>query len=201
MTGLSDQLTATLISGGVALIVALLGIGGAITAQLVTTRRTFRNSLALFERQHAEQERVRQESLHREDAHRFTEQRRVVYGRLLRTANDLVLAGDAERAAEKHWERLQRQLDRTRNPTAALRDAAAESRLAADEAREARKKLATETTDLLEEIQLIADDAVRAAADALNARARDAPDVSDRGYGDARAGFLNAARQELGMGA
>ena len=59
MTGphiaLDTQMTTTLLSGTVALIVALLGIAGAIAAQLVATRRAYANSLALFERQHAQE--------------------------------------------------------------------------------------------------------------------------------------------------
>lgn len=50
----SDQLGAALVSGGAALIVALLGIAGAITAQLLATQRTSRNSLAMFDRERAE---------------------------------------------------------------------------------------------------------------------------------------------------
>lgn len=198
---MSDELTAAVVSGGVALVVALLGIAGAIIAQLVTTRRTFQNSLTLFERERAEQERIRRESLQREDAYRFTEQRRVVYGKLLRAANELVLARDAERAAEKRWERLQRQLGRTGAPTEALEVEAAESRQAADEARERKTALNLETTDLLEEVQLIADDPVRTAADELSVQARTADDVSNHGYKQARASFLRVAREELGIGA
>jgi len=75
------QVTAALISGGAALAVAVLGIGGAITAQLFTTRHALENSLALQERQYARQERERQEQSRREDAYRFAEQRRSTYGR------------------------------------------------------------------------------------------------------------------------
>ena len=57
------QVTAALISGGAALAVAVLGIGGAITAQLFTTRHALENSLALQERQYARQERERQETI------------------------------------------------------------------------------------------------------------------------------------------
>lgn len=60
---MNPQVNAALISGGVALVVALIGIAGAIAAQFVATKRGFANSLALLERQHhqalvlAEQER------------------------------------------------------------------------------------------------------------------------------------------------
>lgn len=83
------QVTTALISGGVALAVALLGIGGAIAAQLVASRRTFANSLALFEQQNAAQTRERTAEFRREEARQFAEERKNAYARLLRTADDL----------------------------------------------------------------------------------------------------------------
>lgn len=97
MTGphiaLDTQMTTTLLSGTVALIVALLGIAGAIAAQLVATRRAYANSLALFERQHAQEEasrkQQREEDIRREDAHRFADQRRATYARFLQLADEI----------------------------------------------------------------------------------------------------------------
>ena len=89
---MSTQVTMTLLSGAVALIVALLGIAGAIAAQLVATRRAYANSLALFDRQHAQEEasrkQQREEDIRREDAHRFADQRRAVYARFLQLADE-----------------------------------------------------------------------------------------------------------------
>jgi hypothetical protein len=69
--------------------VALLGIAGAIAAQLVASRRTFANSLALFEQQNAAQARERAAELRGEEARHFAEERKLAYARLLRTADDL----------------------------------------------------------------------------------------------------------------
>ena len=121
---MSTSVTAALVSGGAALVVALLGIAGAIAAQLVATRRAFENSLALFERQHARQEasrkQEREEEAHREDAYRFAEQRRSTYGRFVRLAREFVGAVDAERTVAKNLERIGRQRDRTRSSSADL---------------------------------------------------------------------------------
>ena len=84
------QVTTALISGGAALTVAVLGIGGAISAQLFTTRHAFENSLALQERQYAKQEHERHEQSQREDAYRFAEQRRSTYGRFVRLAREFL---------------------------------------------------------------------------------------------------------------
>jgi hypothetical protein len=87
------QVTTTLISGAAALIVALLGIAGAIVAQLLATRRAYDNSLALFKRQHAEEEasqrQQRDEDNRREDAHRFADQCRATFARFLQLADDV----------------------------------------------------------------------------------------------------------------
>jgi hypothetical protein len=89
---MSPQVSAALISGGATLVVALLGIGGAIAAQLIATRRAYANSLALFERQHAQEEAARKqqrdEGIQREDAHRFADQRRATYARFLQLADE-----------------------------------------------------------------------------------------------------------------
>jgi hypothetical protein len=89
---MSTQVTTALLSGAVALIVALLGIAGAIAAQLVATRRAYANSLALFERQHTHEEasrkQQRDEDIRREDAHRFADQRRATYARFLQLADE-----------------------------------------------------------------------------------------------------------------
>jgi hypothetical protein len=93
---MNPQVTAALISAVVALVVALLGIAGAIASQGVATRRAFRNSLALFERQHAaETESRRQEreaAARQEDARKFADERRVTYAKFLRLADELVAA-------------------------------------------------------------------------------------------------------------
>lgn len=98
------QVTAALVSGGAALTVAVLGIGGAIAAQLFTTRHAFKNSLALQEQQYAKQEQERQEQSRREDAYRFAEQRRSTYGRFVRLAREFLRAVDMEREVAKNLE-------------------------------------------------------------------------------------------------
>jgi hypothetical protein len=70
---MNPQVTAAVISGSVALVVALAGIAGAIVAQAIATRRSFGNSLALFERQRSAQEQERHERSRREDAYRFAD--------------------------------------------------------------------------------------------------------------------------------
>ena len=118
MTGplltMNSQAATALLSGGIALVVALLGIAGAIAAQLVASRRAFANSLALFERQNAAQKQERAEETRREEARQLAEERKRAYARLLRTADDLQsvqsVAEEAQearaglrRAAESAW--------------------------------------------------------------------------------------------------
>lgn len=97
---MSEQLTVAVISGSVAVVVALIGIAGAIVAQLVTSRKAHRNALALFEKQANEQARVRLEDANRQDRHRFAADRRTTYSTLMRTAADLVIARKDHRYAK-----------------------------------------------------------------------------------------------------
>lgn len=99
---MSPQVTAALITSGAALVVALLGIAGAIAAQTVSTRRAFQNSLDLFERQRRAEQEERQEQARREDAFRFAEQRTSLYARYARSARDLFSARlDVDEATQK----------------------------------------------------------------------------------------------------
>lgn len=109
---MSTQVTTALLSGGVALVVALLGIAGAIAAQTVASNRAYENSRKTFREQNVEQERVRAEEVRRqeraraqeiarEDARRFAEQQRTAYVEVLRAADGQQKAlSVAERAAE-----------------------------------------------------------------------------------------------------
>ena len=107
------QVTAALISGGAALTVAVLGIGGAIAAQLFATRHAFENSLALQERQYAKQEHERHEQSRREDAYRFAEQRRSTYGRFVRLAREFLGAVEVEHSAAETLGRIDQQRNRS----------------------------------------------------------------------------------------
>src|SRR5580704_6053972 len=89
---MSSQVVAALVSGGAALVVALLGIAGAIVAQLVATRRAFGNSLRLFEQENERRGLERAGEVRREDEFRFADQRRGAYVRMLRICEDLRLA-------------------------------------------------------------------------------------------------------------
>jgi hypothetical protein len=200
---MSTPVTAALVSGGVALVVALLGIAGAIAAQLVATRRAYENSLALFERQHARQEATRtqerKEEARREDAYRFAEQRRSTYGRFVRLAREFVGAIDAERTVAKNLERIDRQRDRTRSRSADLEmSAEAAEQLVAD-ARERRQRLDGEFGAACEEIHLLGSPEVRQAADHLWDVGHEATHSAEGDYMAARVAFLEAARQELGI--
>ena len=206
MTGsdiaMSTQMTTTLLSGAVALIVALLGIAGAIAAQLLATRRAYANSLALFERQHARQEETRRqerkEEARREDAYRFAEQRRGTYGRFVRLAREFVGAVEAERTVAKNLERIGRQRDRTQSGSADREMSAEAAELVAD-ARERRRRLHGEFGAACEEIHLLGSPEVRQVADRLWDVAHEMTHPAEGDYMAARVAFLEAARQELGI--
>ena len=194
---MTDQLTVAMISGGFALLVALLGIGGAIAAQFVATRRAFENSLALFERQAAAAQQARDEAARTENRHRFADQKRSTYGRALRLADELVTAREEERVANRNFDRTSRVLARVGDQSEALAQTVDEHRNTANEQRDRVRRLAVELADVVGEIQLLSDNAVRSAADRLRKTAQTASHVEESQYVEDRDTFLLAARNEL----
>ena len=203
MTGsalaMNPQVTAAVISSGVALAVALLGIAGAIVAQTFAARRTFENSLAVFERQRTAQGRQQQEQARREDAYRFAQQRRSTYGRFVSLAREFTEAVDTERTAVKNLERIGRQRDRIRSSSADLEISAEAAEQLVANAQERRRRLEREYGTAHEEIYLLGSPEVRQAADQLSSAARQATHSGSGDYLAARAAFLDAVRQELGI--
>lgn len=202
MTGphiaIGTQATTTLLSGGVALVVALLGIAGSVWAQLVATRRAYANSLALFERQHAaEEESKRQERIEaarREHAQRFADERRVAYARFLRLADEFVAA---QRSAETHIQVVARSVEKEEeDPSDARQRATAEAEQRVRDSAARAKTAADQLVELRAEIDLLASEQVRAAAQRLSEAADSSP-FSVSTYPDARAAFVEAARREL----
>ena len=193
------QVTAALISGGAGLTVAVLGIGGAIAAQLLTTRHAFANSLALQEQQYAKQENERREQSLREDAYRFAEQPRSTYGRFVRLAREYLYAVEVEHSAADTLGRIGHQRNRSQPGSHDL-DMSAETaeQLVAD-ARERKRQLHGEFGAACEEIYLLGSQEVRRAADRLWDEAHKATRSADSGYSTARTAFLEAARHELGI--
>jgi hypothetical protein len=194
-----SQETAALISGGAAILVAALGIGGAIAAQLFATRRAYANSLALHERQYAQQEQDRQEQVRREDAYRFAEQRRSIFARFVRLGREYVDGVDAERAAAKNLQRTARQRDRMHPSPPELETSIEIAEQLVTDARTRSRRLAGEFGLACEEIHLLASPDVRQAADGLWNEAHRAAHSESAGYLAARAAFLEAARRELGI--
>lgn len=190
---MNPQVTVALISGGAALAVALLGIAGAIAAQLVATRRGFASSLALLERQlaqsfalaeqeRADKERERQEGLHREDAHRYTQQRREIYVKFLRSVSDTRWANMAV------WDEARR----TRSGEGDEQDSKDRMDRLAKRAEEAAGQLA----DIEAELEVVASNDVLEKATKL---VRLLPDGGGIEYAPARQAFLRAVRRELGV--
>ncbi|WNV88213.1 hypothetical protein [Umezawaea sp. Da 62-37] len=199
---MNDEVVVALISGGAALVVALVGIVGAIAAQLMATRKAFRNSLALFARQAEEQQRVRRDEVRREDLHRFADQRRSSYGRLVRAAGDLVAAREGQRQAARYLERTQLTLDRVdddERQVEAVREAVAQREQELADSRTRTREVEAELDEVLGETQLLASAAVRDAADGLGAVAKEAAHSAAREFLDARTAFLDAARTEFGI--
>lgn len=220
---MSPQVTAALVSGGAALVVALLGIAGAIVAQLVVTRRSFANSLALFEREYAKRERERVEQARREDDYRYAEQRRSTYARMLRAAAALYLASLVFAGAAEAW-RYVRDPEMTDEPPE-LRAKAEEKRLGLlHDAHRRWERAIDELEEAVDEIELLASADVRHAAHDLARVASQEPDLGDEplpvprlhpnllrprspregkrwigSYWEARDEFLDAARHELGI--
>lgn len=198
----SDQLTVALVSGGIALLVALLGIAGSIVAQSLATRQAFRNSLALFERQAADQDRARAAEALREDRHRFAEQRRGVYAKLLRVASDLVAARDVERTAAKDLARTQALKFRVGDESPPVRDEVEQRVDAHNTSRERKHQLDAQLEEMVSEVQLLAaTPATAQAATALCDQARSALHVGAEEFVTTRDTFLHASRHELGIDA
>lgn len=204
---MSPQVTAALISGGAALVVALLGIAGAVVAQLVTTRRAFANSLALFEQEYLRREREqaaatsrddarRLADQRREDAYRFADQRRSTYARLLRTAADLYeTRGSICKAANKWEDRYHREhgAGQDGTPTESVFEAVDRARAAREAWERALEEPAAELRDayarwertrveldeVAEEVELLASPDVRSAAGELAYFASTLPDFGE----------------------
>lgn len=220
---MDTQVTTTLLSGGVALIVALLGIAGAIAAQLVATRRAFANSLALFERQNDAQERARTEEARREDARQYAEQRRSAYARVLRAAEDLRRAYSPAEQARRALQELQDEGVNSGNPDDAHAIRVEDARRALREAGDVWARRSQALEEVVDELELLASGDVFRAAGELWAAGTAGPypedfpaaseellaawfwiEISgyrgrDLNFGDARAAFVDAARRELGM--
>lgn len=193
------QVTAAVISGGVALTVAVLGIGGAIAAQLFATRHAFENSLTLQERQYAKQEHERHEQSRREDAYRFAEQRRSIYGRFVRLAREFLDAVEAEHSAAETLGRIDQQRNRSQPGSHDLETSAETAEQLVADARERKRRLHGEFGAACEEIYLLGSREIRVAADRLWDEAHGATHSTDSDYATARAAFLGSARHELGI--
>lgn len=194
---MSDQVLVAVVSGGFALLVALLGIAGAVAAQLVATRRAFANSLALFERQAAQAERERAEAARLEGRSRFVEQKRSTYGRVLRLADELVDAREGERTAAKYADRTMITLDRVGDQSDNVARVARDYADAAEENHRRAVRLASELAEVVDEVHLLCEDEVRLAAQRLRESAGVVTHTEDAGYVAARTGFIAAARAEL----
>lgn len=183
----------------VQILVALLGIAGAIAAQVVATRRAFANSLALFEEQALEARRAREEETRIENLHRFADQKRSTYSRALRLADSVGAACKDARRADGNY---QRQLDALDH---AVQSAETVGRLAkqyAEEADSHRKRAERSFASLAEvvgEIELLSSDAVASAAICLRARAYTTNEDQEERHREARQAFLVASRKELGL--
>lgn len=192
---MDPQVAVALISSGAAVLVALLGIAGTITAQVFATRRAFDNSLALLERQlaqsneaaeqeRASRERERREQARREDAFRYAEERRILYAKFLRLSSASNWAGlnlkgaaarhpdlePSEESKERHARGLQYWIERS-------------------------EELAWQLDEVTAEVQVIASSGVRAAAlEMLSNHV-----IGTGTYAQARDKFLNAVHGELGV--
>ncbi|MDQ2877073.1 MAG: hypothetical protein M3Y33_20590 [Actinomycetota bacterium] len=219
---MSTQVTGALISGGAALVVAVVGIAGAIAAQLLATRRAFANSLALTEREYERRERERAEERHREDEYRHAERRRSTYATMLRAAASLYLVSLEFAAAAANWRN-------TRDPELASEtpeEREREERKWLGLLQDARTRWERATGELevaFEEIELLASAGVRYPAGELARIASNDPDLGEEplpvsrshptllrpgtpvpgkqhywNYFEARDAFLDAARSDLG---
>lgn len=177
---MSEQLTVAVISSSVALVVAAMGFIASIRAQIVSTRRAFQNSLALFEKQTADQARTR-----------FADTKRTTYGTVIRLADDLVAARAAELAAEGELERAERTLQQH----GVLRTEVEKRREIVTDAHALVTNRTEQFDQAINEVELLATDPVRASAVALRSAAKESDDT----YSAVREAFLVAARAELGI--
>ncbi|GAB3879952.1 hypothetical protein GCM10029964_033230 [Kibdelosporangium lantanae] len=177
---MSEQLTVAVISSSVALVVAVMGFIATIRAQVVSTRRAFQNSLALFEKQTADQARTR-----------FADTKRTTYGTVMRLADDLV----AVRAAEEHAAVDLERTERAFHQHGLAKAEVERSRGAFTDARTLVTDRTRQLDQAINEVELLATDPVRTAAVALRSLAKEPDDT----YPAVREAFLLAARAELGI--
>jgi hypothetical protein len=198
---MSAQVTTTLLSGTVALIVALLGIAGAIAAQLVATRRAYTNSLALFERQHVREETSRKlqwdEDIRREDAHRFADQRRATYARFLQLADEIRTARGNAGVLLDAIERHEDERGKNEQGGDALKQRLAKRANTEFHANMDRAERASDQLrGLVAEIDLLGSADVRATARELHLAVEE---WVGHEFAPARDAFVEAARRELAV--
>lgn len=194
---MNDQLPAAWTSGLFALVVALLGIAGAIAAQFVATRRAFENSLALFERQATEDRYARAEAARMEERHRFADQKRSAYSRFLRLVDEISSSWAAAHAAEEAMDRNVLAPERTGSHADYLAQRARDDAIRAKENQDRAQRLIAELDLAAGEIDLLADGAVAAAVLQLRKYAFAADNYRREQYAKAREAFLLAAKREL----
>jgi len=195
----TDQIVVTLISGVVALLVALLGIAGAIAAQMVATRRAFANSLALFEEQALEARHAREESTRIENRHRFADQKRSAHSRALRLADEIAAACKAARIAEERRDKALRSPEYGDNYASFLAQTVRDYENEVQEQRARAEGLTGDLAEAVVEIELLSENPVSSAASWLQQRAYTATEHQESRYAEAREKFLLAARTELGL--
>ncbi|GAA0626532.1 hypothetical protein GCM10010174_52560 [Kutzneria viridogrisea] len=196
---MTDQMMVASISGGVALLVALLGIAGAIAAQVVATRRTFANSLALFEEQALEARHAREEAARIENRHRFADQKRSTYGRALCLADDVAAACRDKRWAVDKYKRQLDALDRAVQSSETVAELAKKYATEADGHRDRANRLFASLAEVVGEIELLSSDAVCSTATHLRDLAYTTNKDQEDRYREARDKFLLSARSELGV--
>lgn len=197
---MTDQFPVALISGLFALLVALLGIAGAIAAQVVATRRAFRNSLALFDRQAVESQCARDEAARIESRHRFTDQKRSTYSRTLRLADEIARLSKDARVTQENLNLTLRSSEHGEIHAQYLAQTARDYGKEVEDYRARAVPLTDELAEVVGEIELLSDDSVSTASRHLQKVAYTTSYEQESRYIDARENFLLAARSELGVG-
>jgi hypothetical protein len=117
----------------------------------------------------------------------------------VRLGREFLHAVDLEHSATQNLERIDQQRNRFQSRSHDLEVSAEAAEHLVRDTREQRQRLHGEFGTACEEIYLLGSPKIRRAADQLWDEAHKAMQSTDSGYTTARAAFLEAARQELGI--
>jgi len=193
---MAPSVEAAWISGTVAIGIAIVGVLATGVAQWRAAKTSHRHALDLFERQSADQARVRAEQDEERRRMAFLTERSRLYARLMRVNSEFQEAVEED----GRWQRTFQLTSQDDKSTPEVRKHAMDM-AAATQSR--RRTLLSEAKQVLNEIELVCPtDVYLPARDWTSAIEGGSPNVGRRGqYVDPSAAFVSGAKRDVGVDA